>query len=196
MAQAHIVVIGRTQEGKTFFVIYTLLPQLRYYVIFDTKHSDFNDSHGVIVDNIVDLIMAVNRREKVVYRCKYRGFANLSHEFNMVARALLLTNNYYLVCDEISDVCGANYIGDDHEAFLRTGLSRGLISIAATQRPQLMSKTIFTQSQVKFYFRVDDYDIKALRGYCPFVERIRDLKKWEYIATDGANYKIEKSEKR
>lgn len=193
----HVVVLGRTRSGKTVFIRDGILPMLPRFIIFDVEQRDgFNAVVNTSTDNINEAIKAINAGLNVQYRSGGNSPKEISSEFNFLCKCVLMCGHYAIVSDEAADLSSPSFINSYHYAVLRKGLGRGVVHITATQRPQMISKHIFTQSQIKILFPLDDYDIQACRPYIPIIERVRELRPYEAIITDGEHTKKIKVEKR
>jgi hypothetical protein len=194
--------MGITGSGKSIFLTDTIIPQLQYYIVYDIEQKD-EFKGDVVVSSINDLIKGINAKQKIIYQTKCIGIKAIMHEFDEICKVIYLGNltSYAMIIDEVSDVSTAWEIGDYHFMLMRKGRKRGLLHICCTQRPLTMiNRNIFTQSQCKIYFKCDPYDIAKCKGICPHIDKSYDFKKevyllkdFEYVITDGQNYKIKQS---
>jgi hypothetical protein len=190
----HILVIGITESGKSTFIRDVLIPQLKYFVIFDIEQQDNLETRcDIVTSSYRELINAINTKKKICYQSKAIGSEAIIKDFGNVAKILFETTNYYFICDEVSDVCSPNFIGDYHFNLIRKGAKRGLFCISASQRPSLCNRLIYTQSKIKICFCIDDYDILAMKPYCPPIEKVKSLQPYEYLYYDGKRDFIQKS---
>jgi hypothetical protein len=195
----HVVILGDTQTGKTTLLRDNILPMLPRFVIFDVEQRDnYNRVVNVSTSNITELIKAVNQKLNVQYCSVGNSPKEIAAEHNMVCKVILKIWHYAIVSDEAADLSSPGFIHPYHYAVLRKGLGRGIIHITATQRPQMMSKHIFTQSRIKILMGqgISDYDIVACKPYIPNIERTKTMEKFTALITEGSNEKTIKVIKR
>ena len=195
---SHIIAIGRTQTGKTTLIKDGLIPILPRFIMFDVAQRDnYQALCNVSTSNINEALQALNKGLNVHYRSVGNSHLEIEAEYNAVCYAILnFFRHYCVVSDEAADLSTPNRIPDYCDGILRRGLGTDILHITATQRPQLCSKNIFTQSLIKILFPVDDYDIKACRSYIPHIEKVSTLGQYEAIITTGKEYEIIKVKKR
>lgn len=197
---SHIIAIGRTQTGKTTLIINGVIPMLPRFIMFDVAQKPQDNYKAlchVSTNNLGEALQALNKGLNVHYRSVGNSHLEIEAEYNAVCYAILnFFKHYCVVSDEAADLSTPNRIPDYCEALLRRGLGSDILHITATQRPQLCSKNIFTQSLIKILFPVDDYDIRATKSYIPHIEKVSTLGQYEAIITTGKEYEIIKVKKR
>ena len=93
--------------------------------------------------------------------------------------------NLVLLIDELLYVCEGERLLPFHRNILFAGRNHGISHIGLTQRNQHISKLITTQSYKKIIFRLDQYDIHALRDKIKGVEYAEDMKDFHFMVSTG-----------
>ncbi len=90
-------------------------------------------------------------------------------------------SNICLVNDELMMVTDYEKLHKYHFGIIHAGRNYGISHIGLTQRHQLISKLIATQSQYKVIFWLDKYDIEALEDKIESVKYARFLDPYHFI---------------
>lgn len=182
-----IVILGKKRTGKTYLMRHFLLPRLvkAYDIVyvFDVTHSfkDLTGKKKVIVD--------------------YPHSSNYQSEINQFCKRILSENKgkrKMLVADEIHlYVNNSNLESIPNLQFLVTvGGNYNTGYCMATQRPASMNKTLLSEADTAFLFRMDSgRDKQMLRENFPqkVAETVPKLNGHEFIMY-GANQGFLKSE--
>ncbi len=166
----HIIVLGKPGAGKTYFIKNAILPVYGRHIIIDTEEREFDSNIWPEV-SIDDSIKLINSNQEFKRSIKFpvgeRGFAMMEeYSFSL----LNTSGNTAIYFDEVTDFCDARKIGDGLLSLYRKGRHNNITLIAGTQRPQLLNKSIYTNSIHKFWFFVDEYDIQNWKAYTPYIE--------------------------
>ena len=186
----HVVVLGSTGSGKTYFVRNCLLPLFDRVLIFDSEDMDFTDFPTLS-------LWQVKRFSRSNYR--FYGKIVLTGKLDLdepvieeVCDALLAHGHDMAVyIDEVTDFSDARSIPDPLRALIRKGRKRGISVIVGTQRPAMLSKDYYGNSQHRFIFFLSDYDAAVVREYAPYIQenaaRI-PYRSWKclYVAPDSS----------
>jgi len=196
-AGEHIIVCGKTQSGKTFFIQNTLAPNLNAYIVFSEEHKDNWDNYTEVkVTSVDDLKKALSEGyTKIWFEPEYDTPEAYIQIWDDVCKFVLENvENIALINDEITDVSTNQSIAPNHFKLIRKGAKRGITVISASQRPQIINKNIWTQSKHKFLFYSDRYDKNWLQDYVVDVEKVMSVKQdYTYYYDDGNTAEIYKS---
>jgi hypothetical protein len=83
--------------------------------------------------------------------------------------------NIYVATDELVGICDNEDLSKWHEEIIYSGRNYGIGHIGASQRNQKISKFITTQTDYYVYFRMEQYDIYALRMKMPVIHEVAYL---------------------
>lgn len=90
-------------------------------------------------------------------------------------------SNIVLVNDELMMVTDMEKLHKYHFGIIHAGRNYGISHVGLTQRHQLISKLIATQSQVKIVYWMDKYDVEALEDKIECVQYARFLDPYHFI---------------
>lgn len=111
---------------------------------------------------------------------QYQEHKGLKKNVDFKRRAHLI-----LLIDELLYVCDGEKMLPYHRNILFSGRNHGISHIGLTQRNQHISKLITTQSYMKIIFRLDQYDINALKDKIKGVDVVDNLKDYHFMVTKG-----------
>lgn len=184
-AGEHIVVLGATGAGKTYWCRETLLPLWTRVIVVDTEEYDYQNLPAVSVGKAVALARSKDRafRVRVVFRGDYseQDAAAIAALCNWL---LASGHDTLVVFDETTDFCDANYIPPALRSLIRKARKRNITVAMATQRPAMLSKDAYTQSIHRVVFYLPDYDCAAIKRYAPWAEERMDevpFKSYRYL---------------
>lgn len=160
-ASHRTVVIGGTGTGKTVFGGWLLSRQrfdTRPWIALDYKNEELWDRVGD--PPMRDLRLGAMPGKKGLYRCRIRPGEEEAVEDWLWQ--IWEHENIGLFCDEVTLLPQKNAF----KAILRQGRSKCIPVIACTQRPVDVDREVFTESQFKAVFRLDDVrDYKTVQGF-------------------------------
>ena len=165
----HAVLLGVPGSGKTFLARNLLLPPAERVLVVDTEEYDFEDFPKVRLKTALRLAKGNSR---FVCRVVMSGDfpQNLGPLDELCSGLLKNGHDLYVYFDEITDFADASVIPPSLRALMRKGRKRSITVIAGTQRPQLLNKTVFSNSVHRFVFFISDYDAARIREFAPWVE--------------------------
>jgi DNA helicase HerA-like ATPase len=168
----HVVVLGSTGSGKTFFCRNALLPAFSRIIVLDPEDYDFTDWPRVSVKQALKLAKSdYSFAVRIVLSGNPETDQPIADELN---RGLLKDGHDLVVYyDEISDLSDAHKIPPTLRALIRKARKRGITVAVGTQRPALLSKDYLANSQHRIYFFVSDYDAEAIHDYAPWMRERR-----------------------
>lgn len=159
-----MIVMGQTGRGKSEFLKRAIIPYIAKYIIWDIKfeYSKF----GRAIHSITELKSAVLTKGcfKIIYQPLPK--ADLIKEFEAVCIFILeYLRGFTFIVDELQLVAPQNRITPNFKRVITTGRSMGIGVLCATQRPQLIDKTILTQCEHIVIFFVSSKDLEYLSSY-------------------------------
>lgn len=186
----HVVVLGVTGSGKTYWVLHTLIPAWSRVIVVDTEDYDFTSLPEVGIDRALSLARG-DKAFKV--RIGARGDRGPEDAALMehLGRGLLRDgHDLLLVFDEVTDFGDAAGLPRPLRSLVRKSRKRGISLVMLTQRPAMLSKDAYTQASHVIVFALNDYDAEAVRPYAPWVkERLpmvpRGSYRYLYQGPDG-----------
>ena len=173
----HIVILGATGSGKTYWCRETLLPLWTRAIVVDTEEYDYNRLPVVSVGKAVALAKSKDKafRVRVVFRGDY-GAEDAAGIAALCNGLLASGHDTLVVWDETTDFCDATYIPPPLRSLIRKARKRSITVAMATQRPAMLSKDAYTQSVHRTIFYLPDYDCAAIKRYAPWAgERMSEI---------------------
>lgn len=166
----HLMVMGVTGSGKTYWVQHELLPSYPRVLVVDTEDYDFANMPRVSTKRAVQL--ATGDRPFGA-RVVVNPFADLSQLWEgLVKRG----HDLLIYIDEVTDFGRPGRLEEGIITLARKARKRRITLVAATQRPQLLDKTLLANAHHRVYFYLSDYDTAAVRDYCPVLqERMAEI---------------------
>lgn len=166
ISRRHTAVIGQTRSGKTYatrYILKELQSQGTHTIFFDPKHDDDYADLGVVCNTPMQFYAKLlSKTPAIVYRpspgknerseeltrvinltfevSKTRGYRNIKRVFAIDEVQLMVKK-------------GSN---DGIERLWTVGAGQGILGLAITQRIQLLNETIWSQSENKIIFKVED----------------------------------------
>ena len=176
----HIVVVGKTQSGKTYYVQRTLCRIYNNFIVFSEETKDnWEDITEITIHSVAELDKAIKDKcHKIYYEpANYKDETDFIQEWDNVCKYVFDNlENIALINDEVADVSSSMKIESYHFRLIRKGAKRKISMISATQRPQQVNKTIWTQSAHKLIFKVDLYEGSWLQDYILDKEKCMSIK--------------------
>ena len=166
IGRRHTAIIGQTRSGKTYatrFILKKLQGQGIHTIFFDPKHDDDYADLGVICYTPMQVYAKLlSKTPKIIYRPnpeKNKRQEELTRVINL-AFEVSKTKGYKRIkrvfaIDEVQLMVkkGGN---DGIERLWTVGAGQGILGLAITQRIQLLNETIWSQSENKILFKVED----------------------------------------
>ena len=199
----HSVVLGMTRSGKTYFTgeVLKRLQDDRVHTIFvDPKHDADYESLGVVCYSPMEVYEKLLKKEpRIVFRTPATSPENVEALDRLVELVFNLqrTDGFrrirrVIAIDELQlytkkGSCKAI------EMIWTVGAGLGIVGMALTQRMQLLNDTVYTQSENKFIFKIDDrpdYLRSKNLDHYPRDFFFQDMNKfWFYYTTGGGGWK-------
>ena len=166
IGKRHTAVIGQTRSGKTYatrFILKKLQLEGIHTIFFDPKHDDDYADLGVICYTPMQVYAKLlSKTPRIIYRPnpeKSKREAELTRVINLTFE-VSKTKGYKRIrrvfaIDEVQLMVkkGGN---DGIERLWTVGAGQGILGLAITQRIQLLNETIWSQSENKIIFKVED----------------------------------------
>lgn len=166
IARRHTAIVGQTRSGKTYatrYILKALQVKGIHTIFFDPKHDDEYANLGVICYTPMQVYAKLlSKTPAIVYRPnpeKNKRFEELTRVINLTFE-VSKTAGYkrikrVIAIDEVQLMVkkGGN---DGVERLWTVGAGQGILGLAITQRIQLLNETIWSQSENKILFKVED----------------------------------------
>lgn len=166
IGKRHTAVIGQTRSGKTYatrFILKKLQAEGIHTIFFDPKHDDDYADLGVICYTPMQVYAKLlSKTPRIIYRPnpeKNKRQEELTRVINLTFE-VSKTKGYKRIkrvfaIDEVQLMVkkGGN---DGIERLWTVGAGQGILGLAITQRIQLLNETIWSQSENKIIFKVED----------------------------------------
>ena len=166
ISQRHSVIIGMTRSGKTYLCKH-ILEELHnmnvHTVFFDPKHDDDFASLGTICRTPMQFYaQLIAKNPRIVYRPPGTKEGRQQHlteiidlVFNAQRNKRFKNIRRVIAIDEIQLMVkkGGH---DGIERLWTVGAGQGIVGLAITQRVQLLNETVWSQSENKLLFKVED----------------------------------------
>lgn len=199
----HSVVLGMTRSGKTYFTGHVLerLQDNNVHTIFvDPKHDRDYESLGEVCHSPMEVYEKLLQRvPRIVFRTPATSPENTEALDRLVELVFNLqrTDGFrrirrVIAIDELQ-LYTKKGSSKAIEMIWTVGAGLGIVGMALTQRMQLLNDTVYTQSENKFIFKIDDrpdyLKSKNLDHY-PRDFFFQDMNKyWFYYTTGGGGWK-------
>ena len=103
----------------------------------------------------------------------------VEHQFNILAGGLLDRGGHdlFLYIDESSHFSPGGRAFPAYDALMTRARKRNISIVSGCQRPQLLSKVVYTQSIFKWFYFTDAYDVEGWlqRSATPIFERMDEI---------------------
>lgn len=167
----HIGHLGITGSGKTVFAKGFTLRHFGRRIVIDPEQEEFIDPPYVKATS-KQALKAASKPGYFALRIPWsvKG-EQTDDELEQFLRGLLKIRDpaVAIYFDELSMFVGPNQIGRYLKAVMVQGRHHRINVVWSTQRPQLINRTIWTQTNHLFSFFIDEYDITGPgRGYMKF----------------------------
>ncbi len=176
-AGEHLVVLGATGSGKTYWCLETLIPLWNRVIVVDTEEYDYNNLPAVSVGKAVALAGSKDKAFRV--RVVFAGDKSPEDEIkltNLCQGLLTKGHDCLIVFDEATDFSDAQSIPFALRSLVRKARKRKITVGLCTQRPAMISKDAYTQSVHRIVFFLPDYDRRAVKPYAPWIdERMTEI---------------------
>ena len=184
-AGEHIVVLGATGSGKTYWCRGTLVPLWSRVIVVDTEEYDYNRLPAVSPSKAVALARSKDKAFRVRVVFNGDGGEKDANDLTVLCKGLLKGGHDTLVVfDEVTDFSDAQSIPPSLRSLVRKARKRRITVAMATQRPAMLSKDAYTQSIHRVVFFLPDYDCAAIKKYAPWAgERMSQIpyKSYRYL---------------
>lgn len=199
----HSVVLGMTRSGKTYFTgeVLKRLQRDRTHTIFvDPKHDADYENLGVVCYSPMEVYEKLLKKEpRIVFRTPATSPENVEALDRMVELVFNLqrTDGFrrirrVIAIDELQ-LYTKKGSSKAIEMIWTVGAGLGIVGMALTQRMQLLNDTVYTQSENKFIFKIDDrpdYLRSKNLDHYPRDFFFQDMNKfWFYYTTGGGGWK-------
>ena len=199
----HSVVLGMTRSGKTYFTgeVLKRLQEDRVHTIFvDPKHDSDYESLGVVCYSPMEVYEKLLKKEpRIVFRTPATSPENVEALDRMVELVFNLqrTDGFrrirrVIAIDELQ-LYTKKGSSKAIEMIWTVGAGLGIVGMALTQRMQLLNDTVYTQSENKFIFKIDDrpdYLRSKNLDHYPRDFFFQDMNRfWFYYTTGGGGWK-------
>lgn len=177
-----ISVFGKKGYGKTTFIKKYLLPKYQKKIILDTMEEYHNDKSLVTGSALetVEIVEYMLEQEKDFTIVQQSSFNEYEQLLDVVIQIPELT----LVIDEIDKFGEPNSIHPALKELYNTARHYQINLIGASRRPNQVNRIITSQSDLIIIFHTSEpSDLIYYKHYISkeIIERIRNLKKYEYL---------------
>lgn len=168
-AGRHWLVVGQTGAGKTFWAKNWWLPRFRRQIVVDTEEMEFPDDvwKPVSIDHAGRLAKSDRPfRVRVAMDVGESGRTQYSHLSDVLLKG---GKDCVVWVDEYADFMQNSVTTEQGLALTRKARKRGITLAFATQRPQVIDKTAYTQCQHHVWFGMDPADIDYWHTRAPYL---------------------------
>lgn len=199
-----IAIFGIRGYGKTFLFKKAIIPELSRVIIYDHVMGYPDDGYisetdlkkkwknwyifthpRDLYDKMIEAGKPKNKNKK--YYIVYRPIDHNMAVFEFFCRIVYSVGNFFMVVDEMADVCTPNRITDYHGRILRVGRHQNIGYCGLTQRPAAVHNLFKSQVSKAFAFRLLlPADLKYLKDW--FGEEmhvLRQLDHYQFLYCDG-----------
>ena len=164
MKKRHSAILGMTRSGKTYFArkAFGEFHQSGIHTLFIDPKSEI-DSPGKVCKTPMEVYAALlSKTPAIIFHPPVGKDERIEALNKVMERIFILANKpgfkrirRVVAIDEIQTFVrkGSN---DAIEQLWLVGAGKGIVGIGMTQRLQLMSETVWSQSENKIIFRIDD----------------------------------------
>ncbi len=166
VAKRHTAVVGQTRSGKTYatrLILKELQNRNIHTIFFDPKHDDgYADLGEICYTPMQFYARLLSKTPRIIYRPspeKAKRQQELTRIIDLTFE-VSKTRGYkqirrVIAIDEVQLMVkkGGN---DGIEKLWTVGAGQGILGLAITQRIQLLNETIWSQSENKILFKVED----------------------------------------
>jgi DNA helicase HerA-like ATPase len=199
----HSVVLGMTRSGKTYFTgeVLKRLQADRVHTIFvDPKHDADYEDLGIVCYSPMEVYEKLLKKEpRIVFRTPATSPENVEALDRLVELVFNLqrTDGFkrirrVIAIDELQ-LYTKKGSSKAIEMIWTVGAGLGIVGMALTQRMQLLNDTVYTQSENKFIFKIDDrpeYLRSKNLDHYPRDFFFQDMNRyWFYYTTGGGGWK-------
>jgi hypothetical protein len=198
MKKRHTAVLGMTRSGKTYFVseMFKRFQKDGLHTIFVDPKAEITDLGRVCKTPMEVYAALLSKTECIVFHPPVGKEERVAALNKVIERVFMVSDKpgfkrirRIIAIDEIQTFVrkGTN---DGIEQLWLVGAGKGIVGIGMTQRLQLMSETVWSQSENKVVFRIDDRpDYLKSRNLEHYVEHVPffaspEYKYW-YYSTHG-----------
>lgn len=191
----HVFICGITRSGKTYFAKEAAKriksPVLFFNVQEENLGSPFQDFGPF--DDPAQLRRQLRKGAKIDFRFWDLSGKQIQIVIGFLINSIMRDRDFsenrpiYIIIDEAQILSGPGL--EAAIAASTRGLARGVRLICISQRPALVDKTIYTQAQEQYLFRLATSEGQYLKNkgidydYC--LKTWEELGKYSYIYTDG-----------
>ena len=168
----HEFVAGATQSGKSYYAAEKGRKWSKGGVLFFNPQDMELKGYikATIKDDLLQIIRLLNKGEKINYIPRFKKEI-AEKEIKYISQILLqyhvkhkIKGQTLFVVDECQIYARSNSKNPIEDVATR-GLGKGLIGLFITQRPALVSNTLFTQSEIKTFFRLEEEEWPYFKNY-------------------------------
>lgn len=202
---AHVFIGGKTGSGKTVFAVEYFKHNEGLNIFINTNETYYvTDAGDIVVDNISDLLDAINKLEsndiRIVYNPEEAGeditekevatIINMMFAIGSIAKKAVHGDPDYwgtLFIDEVQTWGEKGGCQSVHKLWKR-GRGYGIRAVGISQRPADVSHTILTQSYYHVIFYIGDYDHPYFKKYgIPIEDHMEhiEFKSYRFVIWDG-----------
>lgn len=181
----HTLIVGKTQSGKTTFIL-NLLKRIKKtstrYIFFN---SQFDNRFGVLptCESLEQFKKLLPKYPVINIYPLYTSLEEISYYvFNLKLKNRKLLQNipFVFIVDELHSYLNPWKIGDELKNVITRGLGLNLSLVGITQRLSLINKTIYTQIFYLIIFEISPFDKTILEQFVPLPENFIKYKPYLY----------------
>lgn len=195
--EVHTCVMGRTQNGKTYGTVRSMLHCKEGVFFYNTNHTKMPAGYVKVSkkNTLPQIVGALKKGKKLNYEP--------SGDLEDMSKELALITEHFFKCVPLN----IRYAIDETHLFsstkdksglnamirvVTTGLSKGLKGVWITQRPANMNNNLLTQSDIQVMFKLGDADLSYLKNHGLPTEQIAatiNNEKYHFAEYDGSSVK-------
>lgn len=171
-AGRHWLICGQTGAGKTFWAQNWLLPRFKRQIVLDTEEMEFNDKVWKPV-SIKTAIRLSHGKDPFRVRIPMDVGDAGEEQYGELSDGLLAKGHDTFVWeDEYADFTDNSRQTPQGLRLTRKARKRGITLAFATQRPQAIDKTAYTQTQHHVWFGMDPADVDYWHTRAPYLRTL------------------------
>ena len=189
----HVLIVGSTGSGKTYFWKHGLSRSFSRSLVVDTKGIDFDDLPPIRRKDPYHVAKAIPHDTRKAFRWRWTPTRTQDvAEMEELSRGLLdRVASLGLYVDEVTDFQSAQYIAPQFRALVQKGRAQAISVIAGTQRPPGVSRWIADNTTHRFFFFIHPQDRHTLEKYWHGISEHLARIRWGshdyvYVGPDGS----------
>lgn len=195
----HIIALGKTGSGKTYYLKNGLLKSVHRVLIIDTEDMEF-DEYALAKGDPKHVVKHIPKPEENNYRWRVVPPKGNKVEFvDSISGELLDAENArhsWIVFEEVTDYSDAYSIPDNMRDLIRKARKRNITVALTSQRTAGINKWLWENASHKFIFYTDEDEIMRMKRNMPYTAASLlsidyGTHNFIYVGPDGKTHLIE-----